>query len=74
MNTTPLPTIRPVTQTHLSVNEVSEILNEHPATLVRWRQRGEGPPWRRFSRSKILYSREGLTAFINPGFQPSAQQ
>jgi excisionase family DNA binding protein len=49
--------------TYLTTAEVAEHLRVSETTLMRWRERNEGPPWQQIG-ARIRYDRAGLDAWL----------
>lgn len=49
---------------YLTRTEAAAVLRVQPRTLADWERTGRGPPAVRISRAVALYSRRGLTAFL----------
>jgi predicted DNA-binding transcriptional regulator AlpA len=49
-----------------AMNEVvaAEFIGSSPRTLQRWRGTGEGPPYHRLGRRKVIYFRSELLAWL----------
>lgn len=56
---------------YLTAKETAQLLNTSPGVLANWRYRGggEGPPYYRVGKKKILYSVEEVEAWIQKGKQ-----
>jgi predicted DNA-binding transcriptional regulator AlpA len=54
----------------LTTREVAERLRYSPATLVRWRGRGEGPPWITLDNGRIRYDEDVLEEWIEERATP----
>jgi predicted DNA-binding transcriptional regulator AlpA len=69
-NTADMP--RPVSETHLTDEQVARVTGKSLETLKRWRREGRAPSFIRVGRTP-WYPRAAVNALINPGLQPSAQ-
>lgn len=45
--------------------EAADFLNSSCRTLQRWRQTGEGPPYHRMGRRRVVYYRAELLAWLS---------
>jgi hypothetical protein len=54
---------------YLTAKETAQLLNTSPGVLANWRYRGEGPPYYRVGKKKILYSIEEAENWIQKGKQ-----
>ena len=51
---------------HLMNEDVAaDFMGSSARTLQRWRGTGEGPPYRRLGKRKVMYSRAELLAWLN---------
>lgn len=48
----------------LSTDELAELLTVDIKTVKRWRASGEGPPFIRIGRSRVIYSRADVDAWL----------
>jgi len=57
--------------THLTTKQAADYLGVSPRTLEMWRHRGTGPAYYKVGRSRVVYSREELDAFLRAGRRTS---
>lgn len=55
----------PVLDPPMIEKEAADFLNSSCRTLQRWRQTGEGPPYHRMGRRRVIYYRAELLAWLN---------
>jgi len=58
---------------YLTAKEAAQLLNTSPGVLANWRYRGEGPPYYRVGKKKILYSVEEAEDWIQKGKQRNGE-
>ena len=49
----------------MSEHVAAEFIGSSPRTLQRWRGTGEGPPYHRLGRRKIIYFRSELLGWLS---------
>ena len=54
---------------YLTTKEAALLLNTSPGVLANWRYRGEGPPYYRVGKKKVLYALEETEAWLQKGKQ-----
>lgn len=49
---------------YLTTEEVAAMLHLSKATLERWRRQGDGPPFVRAGRRRVLYPADGVDRWL----------
>jgi DNA-binding transcriptional MerR regulator len=48
----------------LTTAQLAQLLHLHPTTLVIWRMKGKGPPWRKIGK-RVLYDTEQARLWVD---------
>jgi predicted DNA-binding transcriptional regulator AlpA len=48
----------------MTLKEVSELLGWSRWTLLRWRELGEGPKWKRIGNGQVMYYPDSVRSFL----------